>query len=126
METESHLTQAGQSARSTKPGRQFHWWAFISVTTVLSLVAMSVAGVVLFVMPPGRIPHRTDWRMPCFEEMQSGQVVMEYGTHRRFRQRKKTSGSEVKPRCSPLPAHLPDPPHAESQSSRSDPARAGE
>ena len=46
-----------------KRGRRFNWRAFVSVTTALSFVAMSVSGVVLFVTPPGRVAHWTGWTM---------------------------------------------------------------
>ncbi len=60
METESRLRQ---EERPAKPAPWFKWRAFVSVTTGLSFVAMSITGIVLFVTPPGRIAHWTGWRM---------------------------------------------------------------
>jgi hypothetical protein len=63
MEMESHSPQEEKLTRDGKRTRRFNWRAFISVTTAVSFVAMSVTGVVLFVTPPGRIAHWTGWRM---------------------------------------------------------------
>jgi hypothetical protein len=63
MDTESPAPQEGQRRPEEKPTRRFHGRAFISVMTALSFVAMSVTGVVLFVMPPGRIAYWTGWKM---------------------------------------------------------------
>lgn len=63
METESQSQQERQPTADREPGRRFSWRAFISVTTALSFVAMSITGVVLFVTPPGRIAHWTGWRI---------------------------------------------------------------
>ncbi len=52
--------------------RRFNWRAFISVTTGLSFVAMSVTGIVLFVTPPGRIAHWTGWKMLALTKDQWG------------------------------------------------------
>jgi hypothetical protein len=62
-ETKSYSPQEGPPTPNEGPGRRFNGRAFISVTTALSFVAMSVTGVVLFVMPPGRIAYWTGWRM---------------------------------------------------------------
>ena len=40
---------------------RFNWRAFISIMTGLSFIAMSVTGIVLFVVPPGRIANWTGW-----------------------------------------------------------------
>jgi len=40
---------------------RFKWRAFISITTGLSFIAMSITGVILFVVPPGRIANWTGW-----------------------------------------------------------------
>lgn len=39
----------------------FSWRAFVSVTAALSFIGMCVTGVVLFVVPPGRIANWTGW-----------------------------------------------------------------
>lgn len=72
METQSDSQQEGERALGARPGRRFSWRAFISVTTALSFVAMSVTGVVLFVTPPGRIAHWTGWRMLALRKDQWG------------------------------------------------------
>lgn len=63
MEMESPSQREEQPTPDERPVRRFNGRAFISVTTALSFVAMSVTGVVLFVMPPGRIAYWTGWRM---------------------------------------------------------------
>jgi hypothetical protein len=51
------------SQQDKQQGRRFNWRAFISVTTAITFVAMSVTGVVLFVTPPGRVAHWTGWKI---------------------------------------------------------------
>jgi hypothetical protein len=63
METESLSPQEERGTPAEKPARRFSVRAFVSVTTALSFVAMSITGIVLFVMPPGRIAYWTGWRM---------------------------------------------------------------
>ncbi len=43
--------------------KQFNWRAFVSVLTTLSFIAMTFTGVILFVVPPGRIANWTGWTM---------------------------------------------------------------
>jgi hypothetical protein len=43
--------------------RQFNWRAFVSVLTALSFIGMTFTGVILFVVPPGRIANWTGWTM---------------------------------------------------------------
>jgi hypothetical protein len=63
METKSLSPHEERLAPAERPTRRFSGRAFVSVTTGLSFVAMSVTGVVLFVMPPGRIAYWTGWKM---------------------------------------------------------------
>jgi hypothetical protein len=63
METESVSRPQKRWTPAEKPARRFSGRAFVSVTTAVSFVAMSVTGIVLFVMPPGRIAYWTGWRM---------------------------------------------------------------
>ena len=63
MELESSSRREKPPTPDRRLGRRFRWRAFISVTTALSFVAMSITGVVLFVTPPGRIAHWTGWRI---------------------------------------------------------------
>ncbi len=63
METESFSPHEERLARAEGTTRRFSMRAFISVATALSFVAMSVTGIVLFVMPPGRIAYWTGWKM---------------------------------------------------------------
>ena len=72
MDREPPLRQEKQPASDTKPARRFHWRAFVSVTTALSFLAMSVTGVVLFVTPPGRFAHWTGWTIFALTKDQWG------------------------------------------------------
>lgn len=71
METQSDSLRT-EPETVDKAGRRFRWRAFISVTTALSFVAMSITGVVLFVTPPGRVAHWTGWRMWALTKEQWG------------------------------------------------------
>ena len=42
---------------------QFGWRAFFSVLAAISLVGMTFTGVILFVVPPGRIANWTGWTL---------------------------------------------------------------
>ncbi len=42
-------------------GKAFQWRAFISTLTGLSFIGMCVTGVILFVVPPGRVANWTGW-----------------------------------------------------------------
>ena len=48
---------------SKETSRQFSWRAFVSVLTALSFIGMTFTGVILFVVPPGRIANWTGWTM---------------------------------------------------------------
>jgi len=63
METKANSSESGHSPRPRGRTRRFEWRAFVSVTTMLSFLGMSVTGVVLFVTPPGRIAHWTGWTL---------------------------------------------------------------
>jgi hypothetical protein len=43
--------------------KQFNWRSFISVLTALSFIGMAFTGVILFVVPPGRIANWTGWTL---------------------------------------------------------------
>jgi hypothetical protein len=43
--------------------KQFNWRSFISVLTALSFVGMAFTGVILFVVPPGRVANWTGWTL---------------------------------------------------------------
>ncbi len=43
--------------------KQFSWRAFFSVLTALSFIGMVFTGVILFVVPPGRIANWTGWTL---------------------------------------------------------------
>jgi hypothetical protein len=43
--------------------KQFNWRSFISVLTALSFIGMTFTGVILFVVPPGRIANWTGWTL---------------------------------------------------------------
>jgi len=70
METKPDLQQDRQPTPDKEQGRRFNWRAFISVTTAISFVAMSVTGVVLFVTPPGRVAHWTGWKIGALTKEQ--------------------------------------------------------
>ncbi len=70
METKPDFPQERRPTPDRGPGHRFNWRAFISVTTAISLVAMSVTGVVLFVTPPGRVAHWTGWKIGALTKEQ--------------------------------------------------------
>jgi len=43
--------------------KQFSWRAFFSVLTALSFIGMAFTGVILFVVPPGRIANWSGWTL---------------------------------------------------------------
>lgn len=43
--------------------RRFNWRSFISVLTALSFIGMTFTGVILFVVPPGRVANWTGWTL---------------------------------------------------------------
>jgi len=46
-----------------KAKQEFNWRGFVSVTTGLSFLAMSITGIVLFITPKGRVAHWVEWRI---------------------------------------------------------------
>jgi hypothetical protein len=46
-----------------KNSKKFNWRAFFSVLSALSLIGMVFTGVILFVVPPGRIANWTGWTL---------------------------------------------------------------
>ena len=48
---------------TTSNNRGFNWRAFVSSTAAVSFLGMCVTGVILFVVPPGRIANWTGWRI---------------------------------------------------------------
>jgi hypothetical protein len=63
MDRESPAPRQEQAMPEDAPIRRFNVRAFLSVLAALSFLAMSVTGVVLFVMPPGRVAYWTGWKM---------------------------------------------------------------
>jgi len=43
--------------------KRFNWRSFISVLTALSFIGMTFTGVILFVVPPGRVANWTGWTL---------------------------------------------------------------
>ena len=43
--------------------KRFNWRSFISVLTAVSFVGMAFTGVILFVVPPGRVANWTGWTL---------------------------------------------------------------
>jgi hypothetical protein len=48
---------------SNDTNKHFNWRSFISVLTALSFIGMTFTGVILFVVPPGRIANWTGWTL---------------------------------------------------------------
>jgi len=48
---------------SEETRKRFNWRAFFSVLTALSFIGMAFTGVILFVVPPGRIANWTGWTL---------------------------------------------------------------
>jgi len=48
---------------TTSDNRRFNWRAFASITAALSFLGMCVTGIILFVVPPGRIANWTGWKI---------------------------------------------------------------
>jgi len=63
METKANSSESRHSPGTQDRTRRFQWRAFVSVTTMLSFLGMSVTGIALFVTPPGRIAHWTGWTL---------------------------------------------------------------
>jgi len=63
METKPNSSENRHSSRTQRHTARFQWRAFVSVTSMLSFLGMSVTGVALFVTPPGRIAHWTAWTL---------------------------------------------------------------
>ena len=72
MDEPAHLEREKRPVSDTPPTRRFKWRAFVSVTTALSFLAMSVTGIVLFVTPPGRFAHWTGWTIFALTKDQWG------------------------------------------------------
>lgn len=43
--------------------KRFNWRSFISVLTAVSFIGMTFTGVILFVVPPGRVANWTGWTL---------------------------------------------------------------
>jgi hypothetical protein len=48
---------------SEEKRKLFNWRAFVSVLTALSFIGMAFTGVILFVVPPGRIANWSGWTL---------------------------------------------------------------
>jgi len=48
---------------SNDKNKRFNWRSFISVLTALSFIGMTFTGIILFVVPPGRIANWTGWTL---------------------------------------------------------------
>ncbi|MBN1972041.1 MAG: DUF4405 domain-containing protein [Sedimentisphaerales bacterium] len=47
----------------TKAKNQFNWRSFVSVLTAFSFIGLTFTGIILFVVPPGRIANWTGWTL---------------------------------------------------------------
>ncbi len=72
MGREAPSQQQTRAASDTRPTHRFNGRAFVSVTTALSFLAMSLTGIVLFVTPPGRFAHWTGWTIFALTKDQWG------------------------------------------------------
>jgi hypothetical protein len=59
--------------------KKFKWRAFISVTTGVSFLAMSISGLILYVTPTGRVAHWIGWRMLAMTKDQWGGLHILFG-----------------------------------------------
>ena len=48
---------------SKDTNKHFNWRSFVSVLTALSFIGMAFTGVILFVVPPGRVANWTGWTL---------------------------------------------------------------
>ena len=55
---------------SKKTNKQFNWKAFVSVLIAMSFIGMTFTGVILFVVPPGRIANWTGWTLLALTKRQ--------------------------------------------------------
>ena len=53
-----------------KTNEEFSWRAFASVLAAVSFIAMTFTGVILFVVPPGRVANWTGWRLMALSKHQ--------------------------------------------------------
>jgi len=53
-----------------KTNKEFSWRAFASVLTTVSFIAMTFTGVILFVVPPGRVANWTGWTLMALTKHQ--------------------------------------------------------
>jgi hypothetical protein len=56
-----HLTE--DRRMDQQPKRTFNWRGFVSVTAGLAFLGLTISGIALFFLPPGRIANWNDWRM---------------------------------------------------------------
>jgi len=61
QQSDDHKLKGMTTNGNTKS--QFSWRAFVSVLTAVSFIGMTLSGIILFVMPPGRIANRSDWTL---------------------------------------------------------------
>ncbi len=47
----------------TNTKKQFNWRSFVSVLTAFSFIGITFTGIILFVVPPGRIANWTGWTL---------------------------------------------------------------
>jgi hypothetical protein len=59
---------------SNYPARTIHLRGFISLLTALSFLIMTISGVILFIVPQGRIASWIDWRMLGLTKVQWGNM----------------------------------------------------
>ena len=58
----------------SKPRSRFQWRAFVSVLTAWSFTIAAVTGLVLYVVPQGRIAYWVDWRLLALTKTDWGNI----------------------------------------------------
>jgi len=53
-----------------KTNKEFSWRAFASVLATVSFIAMTFTGIILFVVPPGRVANWTGWTLMALTKHQ--------------------------------------------------------
>jgi len=55
---------------STEAKTKFNWRSYVSVLTALSFIGMTFTGIILFLVPPGRVANWTGWTMLALSKQQ--------------------------------------------------------
>jgi len=58
---------------------RFHWRGLTSFLVTLGFLILTVTGIVLYIAPPGRVAHWTDWRIAGLDKEQWSAIHMTSG-----------------------------------------------